>query len=114
MVAINTFKELALSFPETVEMPHFEKTSFRVRNKIFATLAEKEMRAMIKLPLLNQSIFCAIHAGMIYPVPGSWGKKGATYFELTKVSKTILKEALQTAYCTTAPAPLARLVTGKL
>ena len=30
-------QQLALSLPETSEAPHFDKTSFRVRGKIFAT-----------------------------------------------------------------------------
>jgi hypothetical protein len=38
MVDIATFRQLARSFPETSEQPHFEKPSFRVGKKIFATL----------------------------------------------------------------------------
>lgn len=37
MVSIDTLRKLALSFPEVTEEPHFEKTSFRVKKKIFAT-----------------------------------------------------------------------------
>lgn len=37
MVSIEAFRKLALSFPEVTEEPHFEKTSFRVKGKIFAT-----------------------------------------------------------------------------
>lgn len=37
MVTRKTLIALALSFPETSEAPHFDKTSFRVRGKIFAT-----------------------------------------------------------------------------
>jgi hypothetical protein len=42
MVSLNDFKKLALSFEETQELPHFEKTSFRVNKKIFATLDLKK------------------------------------------------------------------------
>ena len=31
-------RRFALSLPETTEQPHFEKSSFRVRGKIFATV----------------------------------------------------------------------------
>ena len=31
-------RALALAFPETAEQPHFERTSFRVAGKIFATM----------------------------------------------------------------------------
>jgi hypothetical protein len=33
-------RRLALSLPEAAEAPHFEKMSFRVRGRIFATLTE--------------------------------------------------------------------------
>lgn len=36
MITLDTLRHLALSLPETTEEPHFEKTSFRVKKKIFA------------------------------------------------------------------------------
>ena len=36
--SIAKFRELALSFPEAEESPHFDLSSFRVRGKIFATV----------------------------------------------------------------------------
>ena len=35
---LETARRFALSLPETTEQPHFEKSSFRVREKIFATV----------------------------------------------------------------------------
>ena len=35
---IDEVREFALSLPETSEQPHFDKTSFRVGKKIFATV----------------------------------------------------------------------------
>ena len=37
---LETARRFALSLPETTEEPHFEKSSFRVRGKIFATVPE--------------------------------------------------------------------------
>jgi hypothetical protein len=37
-VRLDTARRFALSLPETTEAPHFEKSSFRVRGKIFATV----------------------------------------------------------------------------
>jgi hypothetical protein len=103
MVRIETFTTLALSFPETVELPHFDLISFRVKKKIFATLSEEKQRAMLKLSLVDQSVFCSFDKEIIYPVPGGWGKKGCTYFELKKIKKEMLKDALMQAYCNVAP-----------
>ena len=34
----------------------------------------------------------------IYPIPNKWGEKGATTFELNKVAKELVMEALLSAY----------------
>lgn len=98
MISLETFRKLALSFPEATEQPHFHLASYRVKKKIFATLWEKEHRAMLKLPLVEQSVFCAYDKEVFFPVPGAWGKKGATFVDLNKVPKGMLKDALSVAY----------------
>ena len=103
MVDIKSFRKLALSFPEVAELPHFEIQSFRVNKKIFTTLWEKENKVMIKLPVNDQSVFCSFNSEIIYPVPGGWGNKGATFFELSKIKRSMLKDALAVAYFAIAP-----------
>lgn len=98
MISAKTFRKLARSFPNTVEFPHFERTSFRVKKKIFATLAEKTAIATLKLSEENQSLFCAIASSAIYPVPNKWGTRGWTFFELKKISKDLMLDALKAAY----------------
>lgn len=49
MVSVGDFRKLALGLPEAVEAPHFELASFRAKGRIFATLAEKEARAVVRL-----------------------------------------------------------------
>ncbi|MFI5129925.1 MAG: MmcQ/YjbR family DNA-binding protein [Chitinophagales bacterium] len=107
MVTIDSVRQLALSFPETDEHPHFERIAFRVKKKIFATLSEKDSTLNLKLTLVDQSVFCAFDNSIIYPVPGGWGRQGATTVNLKKVKKYMLKDALTTAYCTVAPPKLA-------
>jgi predicted DNA-binding protein (MmcQ/YjbR family) len=98
MITTEGFRQLALSFPGATEEPHFERSSFRVNKKIFATLDEKTNRACIMLSPLDQSVFCAFDETVIYPVPNKWGKQGATYVELKTVRKPMLKDALTHAY----------------
>jgi hypothetical protein len=98
MVSLNKFRELALSFPGSEEQPHFHLPSFRFKKKIFATLWEKENKAMIRLPVIDQSVFCSYDDSIFTPVPGGWGKQGATFVDLKKIKKKILKEALAIAY----------------
>ena len=94
MVTVETFRSLCLSLPDTLELPHFDLASFRVGKKIFATVSVEKQRAMLKLSSLDQSVFCSFDKNLIYPVPGAWGKKGCTYFELKKLKIVMLRDAL--------------------
>ena len=107
MVTIETFRQLALSFEEATEKPHFEKNSFRIKNKIFATVDTLHQRAVLKLSAIEQSVFCSLDKTIIRPVEGAWGKLGWTIIELKKIKKQILIDALTRAYCGTAPKKLA-------
>ena len=107
MVSIKTVRELALALPEVIEAPHFDKQSFRVNDKIFATLWEKEKICVVMFSPLTQSLFLKIDPTAIYPHPSKWGLKGATVFELSKVKKEWLQNALVEAYCEKAPKKLA-------
>jgi predicted DNA-binding protein (MmcQ/YjbR family) len=103
MVDVNTFRQLALSFDEAEESPHFEKSSFRVNKKIFATLDIVQNTAVLKLSMEDLSVFCVWDATVIYPVNGGWGKKGWTTIALRKIKKQMLLDALTCAYSNTAP-----------
>lgn len=107
VITIEAVRKLAMSFKETTEQPHFHLISFRIKNKIFCTIHEKDERIMVKLSPEDQSVFHAFDTSVIYPVPGFWGKKGATFIDLKTVRKSILKDALTVAYCTAAPKKLA-------
>jgi hypothetical protein len=72
MVDPKTFRRLALSLPESIELPHFEKTSFRTNKKIFATLNIKNKRVCLMLSEVEQSVFSAYDKSVIYPVPNKW------------------------------------------
>ncbi len=107
MVSIDTFRKLALSFPETTEDLHFEKISFRVKKKIFATYDDKNKRACVRLSEIDQDIFSSIDKTIIYAVDNKWGKQGWTLIELEKVQSDLFSDALTTAYCEVAPRKLA-------
>lgn len=88
-----------MSFPGTVENPHFERAAFKVINKrIFATLHEKSGTANLKFPEADQSAFCSFGEGAVYAVPNKWGLQGWTTFELEKLPRELMLDALETAY----------------
>lgn len=91
MITREVFEKIALSFPGTDQKPHFDRIGFTIIGKrMFATYLAKDNTANIFLTPKEQAIF--------YPVPNKWGEKGATIFELNKVDKQFVQEALLSAY----------------
>ena len=113
MITIDQLRATALSFPEATEDMHFEKISFRVKKKIFATYDAKNKRACIKLSLIDQNVFCLHDKKLIYPVDNKWGAAGWTLIEMNKIKKPLFIDALTTAYCEMAPGKLSRQVRQK-
>jgi hypothetical protein len=99
MISEEAFVKMALSFPGTVLTPHFDRIGFKAMGKrMFATYLVKNNTTNIFLTSEEQRVFSKISVGNIYPVPNKWGEKGATTFELNKVPKEIVLEALLSAY----------------
>lgn len=110
MPDINAFRNIALSLPGTSEEPHFEKTSFRVGKKIFATFDPVSNLACVKLSEIDQDVFMAFDRNIIYPVPNKWGKQGWTMVDLEKVPHDMFTDILVSGYCRTAPKKLGEFV----
>ena len=99
MITGATFEKMALSFPNTGQKPHFDRVGFSVTDKrMFSTYLSKDNTANIFLTPKEQSLFCKMDPENIYPVPNKWGEGGATTFNLNKVSKEFVQEALLSAY----------------
>lgn len=93
------FRQLALAFNGTEQVPHFERIGFKVSGKrMFATYLAKDNTANVFLTPQEQALFCEMDSHNIYPVPNKWGEKGATTFNLNRVEKEVLQEALLSGY----------------
>lgn len=98
-MTIDAFKEMALSFPGTVENAHFDRVAFKITNKrIFATLHEPSATANFKFSKDEQLLFCSYDSKAIYPVPNKWGLQGWTTIELADIAQELILEALESAY----------------
>lgn len=106
MLNAETFRNFALSLPNTDEHPHHGLVSFRVNKKVFATLNAPEKRATLRFTLELQDVFCAVGKGSIYPVASKWGKYGWTHISLETGDWEMCQDAIQTAWCTVAPPKL--------
>lgn len=106
---VERFRTEALALPGSSEQDHFGRPSFRVGKKIFATLWPKEGWAMVKLTPGQQEMWVNSHPGLIWPVEGSWGQKGATLIELAgrpAVSLADQRRLVALAWKNTAPLSL--------
>lgn len=112
MIKPETVRGIALSLPQASEEPHFDKPSFRIGKKIFATLNLKENRVCVKLSEIDQDVFSAFDIDMIHPVPNKWGKQGWTLVSLDDIRLEMLEDIIKTAYCEVAPKALADAVRG--
>ena len=104
------FRELALSLPEATEQSHMGHPDFRVRGKIFATLGHPDdSHAMVKLLHDQQDALTRARPDVFAPVPGGWGRRGATYISLERVDEATALDALVMAWRNTAPKALLKL-----
>lgn len=103
MISPITFRKTASSFEQASEEPHFNKISFRVKRKIFATLDQLTNLATLKLAVADQSVYCLIQPAFARPATGAWGKQGWTVIDLRKAPKPLVLEALNKAYTQVVP-----------
>ena len=90
---------MALSFPNTEEVKHFDRVGFKViGRRMYCSYLEKDNTTNIFLTPEEQQVFCQMDPESVYPVPNKWGEKGATTFDLNKTEKAVVMEALLSAY----------------
>ena len=105
-VSLESYRQLALSLPEVTEEPHFDKTSFRVRKRIFTTMDIRENRACMKLNEADQDVFTRLGGDSVCPVPGAWGSQGWTYLYLDRTDADLFQDMMFAAYRQVAPRKL--------
>ncbi len=93
------FRRIALSFAGAEESSHMGAPDFRVGGKIFATLAsESQGFGNLMLTVEQQAAFVEELPEVFLPIPGGWGRMGATHVRLSKAKKDVLTGALHTAW----------------
>ena len=99
------FRQVALSMPGAVESSHMGHPDFRVGGKIFATLFSKDGVdwGMVKLKPAQQRELLKAKREVFQPIKGGWGRQGCTQVCLKSAGKKVLRDAMFTAWCNTAP-----------
>jgi hypothetical protein len=98
-------RRLALAQPEAVEQPHFERTSFRVRGKIFATMRDGEGAVNLALPPELAASLLETEGAAVSAV--NWGSiRGWVKVELSTARPGLLEQLIPAAWSRVAPATL--------
>ena len=92
------FRKIALSLEGTEERSHMSHPDFRVKGKIFASLAPDLTWGMAKLSPDQQADLIGRFPAAIKPASGKWGLAGATTIMLEHATAEIAGEALTLAW----------------
>jgi hypothetical protein len=98
-MTIADFSRIALSLEGVEEGSHMGSPDFRVGGRIFATLAAQHLGyGNLMLTPEVQAEFVAELPSVFIPVPGGWGKTGATHVRLSEAKEDLLAGALRSAW----------------
>lgn len=93
------FRRIALSLDGAEEGSHMGAADFRVGGRIFATLASiKQGYGNLMLTPEQQAEFVRELPEVFLPIPGGWGRMGATHIQLAQASEDVLTGALRAAW----------------
>lgn len=90
---------MALTFEGAEESSHMGSPDFRVGGRIFATLAAQvQGYGNLMLSPEAQHDLVTEQPEVFLPVPGGWGRMGATHVRLASVNEDVLRGALELAW----------------
>jgi hypothetical protein len=98
MLTEDEFRRIVLGMTGVTESAHMGHPDFRLNGRIFATLHADREWGMVKLTPEQQSMVVDAEPEIFRPVPGAWGKGGATNVRLARADATTLKSALKMAW----------------
>ena len=96
---IADFRRLALALEGAEEGSHMGAADFRVGGRIFATLAaQSQGYGNLMITPEMQAEFVEAEPEVFLPIPGGWGRNGATHVVLAKANEHLLAGALRAAW----------------
>ena len=101
-------RELALGLEGAAEAPHFHRQAFRTPRKTFATLDATACDLNLMFDPDLRDFYCEQVPDAFSPVPGGWGRMGATRCDLAAVDEPTLISALAAAHRLARPKPKGR------
>jgi hypothetical protein len=103
-VNVAAVRRLALALPEASEAPHFERTSFRVRDKIFATIAPDGRSMNVFVDDEQREVMVRVDPETYETL--TWGKSAYLHVHLQKANARDVETLLRAAWERKAPKKL--------
>ncbi len=101
-MTLSQIRKHALSLPGVTEEPHFERTSFRVRGKIFVTAKSSETHIHVFVPESAREPALSMHSDYMSKL--LWGGKVVGLrVELPKAQAGVVKDLVDIAWQSKAP-----------
>lgn len=98
------FRKLALSMPGAIELPHFQRTSFRAGKKIFATMTANGREVMVPVrPLVRCFELLESNPEVFFSYGGWTERNGSLGIRLAKAKEKLLAELVRDAWQRVAP-----------
>ena len=108
---VQAVRRFALSLPEVAEEPHFHLTSFRVKSKIFATMAPDGSFLNVFVDDPERELMTAVDPNVYATL--RWGEQIAgLQVQLAAAKAADVKELLRAAWQRKAPKKLVRARTA--
>ena len=97
-------ERIALSLPEATESPHFERRSFRVGTKIFATMTADGTEAMVKVtPTERVELLLSSHPDVFFSYGGWTTRNGSVGVRLLEVDADMMRDLIVESWKSVAP-----------
>jgi hypothetical protein len=102
------FRKLALSMPGAVELPHFDRASFRAgkkkKKRIFATMTSDGSEAMVRVqPPAECFDLIEAHPKTFFSYGGFTERNGSLGVRLARVDAKLIRELVRDAWESVGP-----------
>jgi hypothetical protein len=102
MITVEEVRSYALSLPQSREVEHWGKPSFRINNKVYAVLQEDGVTLTVKTVGEDKMIYTTMDPAT-FQIPETFSKLNYMHINLTKVDVQELQGLLLKAWSSVVP-----------
>lgn len=107
MMTLSKVRKLALSLPETEEIEHWGKASFRMNNKIFLVIQEDMKTVTIKTTKEERELLTGLDP-MTYRIPETFSNLNYMHINLETAKEDEVIQLIKSAWGIVAPKKISK------